>query len=246
MSIVSLDVAQVEIGLLEIEGLLDPKTGTFYVGVPQIASQFQLAKDHASRDIKTLLDKDFQFAKASTKLNPKAVNVVDLKTYEMIVARLDRKGNLYAQEFRDSLVGLSLTQLFSDAFGIKFEEEQRQTYLIARQESKDLFYELGGQISVWFDETKEERSQPKERYFTNSFDAINLGLFGKRSKQIKTELGISCGALIRDNFSTEAIRRITQVQSIAAATMRKNKNMKPNDAIKFALDCSGFAKIIYK
>jgi hypothetical protein len=246
MTILSLDVAPVEIGILEIEGLLDPKTGTFYVGVPQIADQFQFLIKNAVRDIKGLLDKDFQFLKAYTKLNPKAVNVVDLKNYERVVVGLARKGNPYANSFALDLIGLSLTQLFSDAFGIKFEEEQRQIYLIARQESKDLFYELGGQISIWFDETKAERSQPKERYFTNSFDAINLGLFGKRSKQIKTELGISSGALVRDNFTTESIRRITQVQSIAAATMRKNKNMKPNDAIKFALDCSGFAKITYK
>jgi hypothetical protein len=246
MSSLSLELAQVKIGHIEIEGLLESSTGTFYVAVTQIASQFQLAKDHASRDIKPLLDKSFQFAKASTKLNPKAINVVNLKTYEVIVARLDRKGNLYAQEFRDSLVGLSLVQLFSDAFGIKFEEEQRQEYMIARQESKDLFFELSGQISRWFDETKAERSQPKERYFSNSLDAINLGLFGKRSKQIKTELGISSGALIRDNFSTEAIRLITQVQSIAAISMTKDTSLKPSDAVKFALNCSVLSKIDYK
>jgi hypothetical protein len=61
MTILSLDVAPVEIGILEIEGLLDPKTGTFYVGVPQIADQFQFLIKNAVRDIKGLLDKDFQF-----------------------------------------------------------------------------------------------------------------------------------------------------------------------------------------
>lgn len=245
MTILTLDLTKVPIGLITIEGLVDPKTNEFYVGIPQIAEQFSIPIKHASRDIKAMMGAGFTFPQATTKLHSRLVNVVTLKNYELIVAKLDRKGNKIAQDFRDSLVGLSLTQLFCDAFKIKFDEEERQAYLVFRQESKNLFFELSTEITGWYETTKASRTQPKERYFTNSFDAINLALFGKKSKQIKSELGIGTNALCRDHFNNEALRRISQIQSIAAAAMRTKRIERPNDAIKFAIDCSSFDVVDY-
>lgn len=40
------------------------------------------------------------------------------------------------------MVGLSLTQLFSDAFGVKFEKEERQQYVKFREVHKKQFHPL--------------------------------------------------------------------------------------------------------
>ena len=131
-------------------------------------------------------------------------------------------------------------------FGKIRSEEERNQRIIAKTESKNLFFDFSGEIASWFDRTKAERSQPVERYYSVAYDTINRGLFGKSSKQIRAELGVPTAALIRDYFNAESLRRITQVQSISAGQMRKNPILRPLDAAKFALDCSCFDVIEFK
>jgi len=200
---------------------------------------------NSSRDFKVLLGKDSSHLKAKTKLNSQPVAVLTLAEYEVLIAKLDRQGNKLAQDFRDSLVGLSLTQLFSDAFNIEFEKEHRQQYLIWRQESKKMCKELAHEIESWFEATKAERSRPIENYFSTSFDAINRGLFDKTSKKIKEELGIPKSALVRDDFSNQALVKITLVQELAAANMRNIAGARPVDAVKMALDSLQYPKMPY-
>jgi hypothetical protein len=101
--------------------------------VPQLSEIFQFAKDHASRDLKAILGEGFQFAKMKTKLHPKAVNAIRLVDFERLVFELSLKGNTQAQLIARSLIGLSLQQLLCDAFGLKFEQEDRQQWLAQRQ-----------------------------------------------------------------------------------------------------------------
>ena len=95
--------------------------------------------NQASRDIKALLGEGFQFDQTVSELNPKKINYLTLPEFEKVLALLDRKGNLAAQQLRDDLVGLSLTQLFSDSFHQKFDEEDRQNYLETRQVARKAF-----------------------------------------------------------------------------------------------------------
>ena len=111
-------VAMIQIGNKEVEGLMLPD-GNFAIAVPQIWKlfEFSVQPTDASRSIKRLLGNGFQYSRVRSELNPKKVNVVDVKTFELIVAKLDRKGNEKAQDFRDDLVGLSLYQ-----FGFDYRE----------------------------------------------------------------------------------------------------------------------------
>jgi hypothetical protein len=55
---------------------------------------------------------------------------------------LDKKGNHAASKFVDVMLGLSLHQLFCDAFGLKFEKEDRQRWISSRLTTKVDFREL--------------------------------------------------------------------------------------------------------
>lgn len=219
-------IATVNLGHIQVEGLLG-NDANFYVAIPQIAERFSFDKNQASRDIKGLLGRDFQFAKAVTPLNSKAVNIVSIDQFQRILIELSIKGNVLAQEVLRDMSALGLHQLFCDAFGIQLDAEDRALWLQRRTESKELFWELAEQIKIWID--GRDCSAPEHTYYSNAFECLNTQLFGKKSKIIRDEMGIT--ALTRDCFGKVALRHINIVQSGAARMMAK-ETVKPIDAIK--------------
>jgi hypothetical protein len=135
MSILSAEVTEIAIGHIKISGLMDSE-GNYYVGVPQLADMIEASRNTASRDFKRLMGKDFKTSKLKTQFNRGTTIGIELPEFEKLLAKLDRAGNVKAQSLRDELAGLSLHQLFSDAFGVKFDAEDRQQWLKVRQESK--------------------------------------------------------------------------------------------------------------
>lgn len=132
-------IATVKIGPLAIEGLLLPD-GSFAVGVSQISALFPAIQNNPSREVKALLGKGIQLVKAASELNPNRVNIVSLEQFSLVVFELALKGQSEAVEFVRALHGLSLHQLFSDAFGIKFEADDRQEWLKQRMLHKKQFH----------------------------------------------------------------------------------------------------------
>ena len=141
-------VAKVQFGTSEIDGLLF-EDGSYGVAIPQMADLNLIPPNRSQKQLESLLSMVFQAPqKAKTELHPKAVNTISLLDFEKALAKLDRAGNVKAQEFRDGLVGLSLHQLFCDAFGIKFEAEQRQEWLEERFKTKKDFRPLTAQLKA--------------------------------------------------------------------------------------------------
>jgi hypothetical protein len=105
--ILTAEVTTVQVGFYSLTGLMDSQ-GNFYVGIPQIADFVQTNRNTASRDFKRLMGKDFKTSKLKTVYNTNSINAISLKDFEILIAKLDRKGNVNAQEIRDQLVGLSL------------------------------------------------------------------------------------------------------------------------------------------
>jgi hypothetical protein len=139
-----LKVTPVQIGQVSVEGLTDGQ-GNFYVSVTQSHSLFEFTAlpNSAAKYVKTLLGKDkTALLKLQSELNTQKVSVLTLQEFETLVAKLDRAGNIQAQNFRDLMVGLSLRQLFCDAFGEKFEINERQAYLSERQLAAKQFHPL--------------------------------------------------------------------------------------------------------
>ena len=261
-SSIKASIAEVKIGHLSLEGLLG-SDGTFYVAVPQIAEMFGMDSNRAARDLKRIFQSNsvhpnepskqaesatgqgipnIQFLKGKTDLHPKAVNIISIEQFEAVMIELVIKGNPIATEMARDLVGLSLKQLFCDSFGIKFDLNDRQEFLRVRQESKALFWEFAEQIKVYI-KTHDCRA-PEFTYYSNAFDALNMALFGKKSKAIQSELGIATG-LNRDSFGTKSLRRVTQMQELSAELMKEDPNLKPLDAVKVAIESNRLKPINY-
>lgn len=180
------EVTQVQIGSVSIEGLMS-ENGDFGVAVPQYADIFETSRNTASRDIKRLLDKGSKtsiiFEKWRTPFNRADVNVIPLEHWSNLVFELALSGNKKAIDLSRLLQGLSWYQLFSDAFGIKFEQEERQQWLITRMATKHDFSPLTNML--------------KHYGFKGSREyALFMGAF-------QTKLGIKSGT--RDQLSVEQL-----------------------------------------
>ena len=127
--------------------------GSYAVAVPQIFDLFGedgglgTNKEYATTYLKRLMGKGFSPDKTGTELANQKISYISLQAFEKVVAKLDRAGNKKAQDFRDALVGLSLTQLFADSFGVKFEQKERQEYLLERMVHRENFHPT---ITAWW------------------------------------------------------------------------------------------------
>jgi hypothetical protein len=150
-------IAQVSIGNLSLEGLM-AEDGTYGIAMPQLSPMLNIPLKNSRRYISGLLipkltitettkleavpiqDSQKLLRKWRTTLNSKAVDVILLADFERLLRKLDKAGNKQAEQMVDDLVGLSMHQLFSDAFGLKFEKEERQAFLIDRQSHREDFH----------------------------------------------------------------------------------------------------------
>ena len=207
-------VATIYIGNKEVEVLQLPD-GSFAIAIAQIwrLFEFSVQPTDASRTIKRLLGKGFQYSRVYSELNPKKVNTVDLKTFELIIALLDRKGNKKAQDFRDDLVGLSLYQLSCDAFNIKFEKEERQNWLKSRQQGKLTRRTLTDAIQDYINANADQLSDKYERFvYNNCSNAVNKIVFGRNAKKLRESW--KCTEL-RDAMTFEELSHIDSVERLA-------------------------------
>lgn len=131
-AILTAKVAIVRFGKIEIEGLLF-EDGSLGVAIPQLARLDFVPPNRSQKQIEALLGISLpSHRKAKTDINSKAVNTIDLLDFERILRKLDKSNHPVAESMADALIGLSLQQLFSDAFDIEFEKIQRQTFLATR------------------------------------------------------------------------------------------------------------------
>jgi hypothetical protein len=222
-------VAQVCIGQIEIEGLMLPD-GSYGVAVPQIAQLLQFDSNQASRQFKSLLGKDFQFDKTKSELHPKAVNYVKLKQFTKIIHKMAVNGNKQAQDFAEIMFEFSLQQLFSDAFGVKFEQEDRQNWLKARQEGKVTRRELTDAIKDYLD-NHEVSDNYRKFVYNNITDLINLAIFGRRACKLRQDW--ECGNP-REKMTDKEIFLVKEVENLIMRLI-DNRGFEPMDATREAI-----------
>jgi hypothetical protein len=226
-------IAIVKMGTLQIEGLRFEDNGEYAVAVPQICSIFSLSKVHASRDIKAILGAGSQLSTARTTLNPKAVNCVTLLEFERVVRALDKKGNKQAEALADSLVGLALTQLFSDAFGIEFDKHDRQEYLTARLAGKITRRTLTDAIKEYLGKQNEVSENYRKFIYSNCSDKINRSLFGKTAAKLCAERSCDRDSL-RSTHSAVELVLIDRIEGHAVRLI--DRGLEPLLAVSDAID----------
>jgi len=220
------EIATVRIGHLELEGLMIAN-GTFGIGVPQIALLTKTSSNTASRDFKRLLGDDFKTSKVKTVYNKKYTNFVTLYIFELILARLDRSGNTEAQNIRDSLVGLSLHQLFSDAFYVKFEKEERQRWLEDRDNGKIYRRTLTDSIKDYL----LAHPHADKMLYPVVTDLIYLGIFNRRAAELKVDWNETNP---RDEMTRKELSYVAEVEALTSRLIDRD-GLYPLTAAKEAL-----------
>ena len=224
-------ISQVQFGNLFFEGLMLPN-GSFAIAVPQIVSLFEsdsFTQNYASQTLKRMLGEGFRPHKVKTELGNQLINTVSLEQFEYILIKLDReKGNKKAQDFRDNLTGLSLHQLFCDAFGIKFDSEERQQWLTLRFQSKvtrrsytDILKEK--LIQQYGEDTY--KLLCKQGYFKDVTMKVNQHLFGQPH--------FKCN---RDNMTTEQLVDIEHFERQLERRARRYPEHTAEQLLQWMLD----------
>jgi hypothetical protein len=227
-------VTPVSIGNLTIDGLMDEK-GNFYVAVPQIADLIQTARNIASRDLKRLMGAGFETSKLKTQFNQNSTNAVSLDVFERVLVRLDRQGNKFAQDLRDDLVGLSLKQLFSDAFKVQFEAQDRQDYMCNRQTGKEVFKRL---MMVVQARLHSQGKNDPGHYYAQLVNKIYRGLFGVEAKELRDMRSVPSSGLTRDHFTARELAVISRVED-GIMFMIQHMGKEPFEAVDLCIQSTG-------
>lgn len=224
-------VATVKIGHIELEGLMLPN-GDYAIAMSQIAGLNLIPPNRSFKQLKPLTGMNFQsHQKVRSELHPKGINVISLLDFEKLLAKLDRKGNKFAQELRDELIGLTLTQLFSDAFGQKFEKDDRQQWLKERQSGKYVRRTLTDAIKDYIDKTPLSDNDKKWIY-SNASNTLNRLLFGQTAKQLCEHYQCQKDQL-RNQFERKDIVGIRRLEEYAM-NLVDTRSIHPVEAIKEA------------
>ena len=127
-NILTASVTTVEIGQnISIDGL-KTECGQYAISVQQVARLFQVPRNNAQRTFESLLGKDRRFFKVRVKNSPtkKSENGMLLDDFRKLTLLLARKNNKTADRLVYALFGLSLEQLFADAFNVELSRIERQ------------------------------------------------------------------------------------------------------------------------
>jgi hypothetical protein len=129
--ILTAEVAIVSVGQnIQVEGLR-LSDGRFAIAISQINKliRFSASKNTMSRDLKRLLGQRFNPSKSKVVGLRQLINCIFLEDFELFLFEMVILGNENAIKISRALVGLSLKQLFSDAFGINLTPADRQNAL---------------------------------------------------------------------------------------------------------------------
>ena len=223
------EIATVRIGYLEFEGLM-LDDGTFGLAVPQLAKIFPFFQDfqnQASKMLKRLMGDGFKTTKVKTKFNRNATLMIDLQSFLNVVKALTKKSDIVAQELAEQLMGLSLQQLFSDAFCIQFEKQDRQQWLKDRQDGKQDRRTLTDSIKDYLIAHPDE----DRMLYALVTDSIYLGIFNRRATRLKADWSATNP---RDEMSSRELFYVAEVEALTSRLIDKD-GMHPLLAAKEAL-----------
>jgi hypothetical protein len=224
-------VKTVSIGHIEFEGLMLPD-GNFGISLQQLrflAFPSVLPKS-ASKHLKGVCGKEFQFFRCATELNNRPQLIIDLNQLNFCLTELAFKGHSEARDLVRVLAGLSLYQLFCDAFEERFEKEDRQQWLKARQEGKETRKTLTEAIKLYIELHPEvSDNYRKWRYNHCSEKVLNI-VFGRSAKQLRKDWSVN---EVRSAMTAKELKLIEQVEALSIRLIEQ-QDLEPLAAVEEA------------
>lgn len=209
-------IEKVKFGYFEIEGLMDEE-GSYYIAIPQLSGLNLVPPNRSAKQLEDLTDKAFsshELVKLKTTLNSKAINALPLVKFEVLLFNLSLQGNAKAIELSRALIGLSLQQLFSDAFEQKFEQEERQQFLKIRMSGKVARRQLTYSINDYITKHPELSENKAKWLYKNATDRLYKLLFGKIKKVLAKELKLEELESFRDHLTVEQLRHLEALEDL--------------------------------
>ena len=116
--IMSATIKTVKFGPLEFEGLL-LEDGNFAIAISQLAVLNLVSPTPSKKELEVLSLVIPDSFKVKTVLNSEAVDCILLSDFELVVRILDKLGVEVAVDLVDAAFGLSVCELYGDAFGVR-------------------------------------------------------------------------------------------------------------------------------
>ena len=209
-------IAQVPFGEFTIEGLMLPN-GEFAISVSQVAQLILVNQTHATRDIKALLGKDSNLSKTSSEISKRPVNYLTLDQFLIVLKAAAMKGVPEATNLIILLAGLSLNQLWCDAFGIRFEKEERQNWIKQRMIHQNKYHD---RFTPW---TKLDLAE------AGITDKKLTGIeYGKRMNHLKLKAGLPLEFV--GTYSSDQLQKINDLE-LQYHTLREAAKMSHSEAM---------------
>ncbi len=222
-------VAKVQLGELTIDGLMMPN-GEYRIAVVQLVGLILASQNHATRDLKALLGKDFTPTKVQSELNSNKVNTMSISEFHRALVLMSSKGKGEAKEVATNMVlslgELSLTELFNDAFDVANTEDTRHRFLKARMFGKVQRRKFTDSIK----EYQKLHGYSHSLEYARLTNIIYMALWGFTASDLEGTIG----APVRDNLSPEQLHRLEKVEDLAGNLMLID-NMGPEEAVKRAV-----------
>lgn len=212
-------VATIKYAGFEFPGLMLPDS-SYAIGSIQIAEIFQFDQNQASRTIKRILAKGFQFDRVASELHPKKINIVLLKDFGRLVNAIARtKDQAYenAREIAFAIQDASVTTTIEMAYDIAFNNKQRLEEYQARQEArvqgKLTRRSLTDAIQDYIKANADTLSDKYERFaYNNCSNAVNKIIFGRTAKKLRESWNCT---EIRDAMTSEELSYVDSVEGLA-------------------------------
>lgn len=256
-------IADVDFGAFTLPGLAREKASGGYetaVAAPQISDVFSLLRHNASRDIKRLLGKDSSpLRKWDTELNSQPVIVIlpdDFEEFltEFAFLEIDgrnknmKPGRDIARNFLRLSTRFTIEERILSTLGLDPSKEQRDELFAEFSKERGLARDYYKEIAMEIEDYGIANGLTIDTTRTLRIDLcnqINIALFGKKSSEIRKDLGLDEDELIRDHFSSEALRRIRTIEEFCLRNMTVHL-MPPALAVDYALRSFAYDVISYQ
>ncbi len=230
-------VATVRYAGFEFPGLMLPDS-SYAIGSIQIAEIFQFDQNQASRTIKRLLAKGFQFDRVASEIHPKKINIVLLEDFGRLVnaiARSQDKAYKKAREIAFAIQDASVTTTLEQAFDISFNNKQRLEEYQSRQEArvqgKLTRRTLTDAIQDYINANADDVSDNYKKFiYKNATDRLNKIIFNRTAKKLREDW--DCTEL-RDAMTFEELMIVDSLERLAV-TLIDDQGFEPLTAVKEA------------